>query len=90
MEHAWQLQDAKNKFSEVVEKAAQEGPQTITRHGKKTAVVLSISDYQRLKHRRFGLVDFFRHSPLVGLSFERFKDLPRRIDLTSIDAAPVP
>jgi antitoxin Phd len=81
MEKAWQLQTAKNKFSEVVEQAMQNGPQTITRRGKKTAVVLSFADYQRLKNRRFGLVDFFRHSPLAGISFDRAKDLPRHIDL---------
>ena len=32
--HAWQLQDAKAKFSELVQKAIDEGPQTVTRHGK--------------------------------------------------------
>jgi antitoxin Phd len=35
VEKAWQLQTAKNKFSEVVEQAMQNGPQTITRRGKK-------------------------------------------------------
>ena len=45
----WQLQDAKNKFSEVVEKALQEGPQVVTRRGVKTVIILSVKDYQKLK-----------------------------------------
>ena len=34
MEH-WQLQDAKNRFSEIVNKALRDGPQVVTRRGKK-------------------------------------------------------
>ena len=48
---AWQLQDAKAKFSELVQKALDEGPQTATRHGKETVVVLSVKDYARLRAR---------------------------------------
>lgn len=44
----WQVQEAKARFSEVVEKARTEGPQTITRHGRKRAVLLSIEDYRAL------------------------------------------
>ncbi len=44
----WQLQDAKNHLSKVVEKALTEGPQTVTRRGKRTAVVLSVEEYDRL------------------------------------------
>ena len=45
----WQLQNAKARLSEVVDKAQSEGPQFVTRHGKDWAVVLSVSDYQQLK-----------------------------------------
>ena len=38
----WQLQEAKAKFSELVQKAIDEGPQTVTRHGK-DAVVVGVS-----------------------------------------------
>jgi len=41
MEHIWPLQDAKNKFSEVVNNAVHRGPQIITRRGVQTVVVLS-------------------------------------------------
>jgi len=77
----WQLQEAKNKLSQVVEQAMQEGPQEITRHGKKAAVVLSVKDYRRLKARKGTLVDFFRRSPLRGIALERAKDMPRGVDL---------
>ncbi len=77
----WQFQNAKNKLSELVGQAQAQGPQEITRHGKKTAVVLSIEDYRRLKGRKGSLAEFFRKSPLTGLSFERAKDSAREVDL---------
>jgi prevent-host-death family protein len=77
----WQLQEAKNKFSEVVDQAVKNGPQEITRHGKKTAVILSMKDYRALVGRKGNLVDFFRDSPLREITIERNKDLPRSIDL---------
>ncbi len=77
----WQLQEAKNKFSEVIDQAVKNGPQEITRHGEKTAVLLSMKDYRKLVGRKGNLADFFRDSPLGGISFERNKDLPRSVDL---------
>ena len=44
----WHLQDAKNNFSKVVQKAMTEGPQTVTLRGERTAVVLSADEYDRL------------------------------------------
>ena len=82
MNNAWQLQEAKNKLSEVVDKALSCGPQEITRHGKKTAVVLSFQEYERMKKKRKGgLVEFFRHSPLAGLGIKRTRDFPREVRL---------
>jgi prevent-host-death family protein len=43
----WQVQDAKTRISELIERARTEGPQTITRHGAERAVVLSIEDYRQ-------------------------------------------
>lgn len=48
MKTTWSLQDAKNKLSEVVNQAVSKGPQTITRRGKETAVVISVDDFQKL------------------------------------------
>lgn len=79
----WQLQEAKNRFSEVVNRALTEGPQTVTRHGEEIVVVLSKADYNRLKKSQGSLVEFFRQSPLVGadIDLERDQSLPRDIDL---------
>ncbi|GAC1501842.1 MAG: hypothetical protein NVS1B10_06280 [Candidatus Saccharimonadales bacterium] len=44
----WQLQDAKNKLSEVVATSISNGPQIISRRGKNTAVIVSYEEYQKL------------------------------------------
>ena len=81
IEH-WQLQDAKNKFSEVVDKALKSGPQIITRRGIETAVIISIEDYQKLTRPKLDMVDFFRKSPLRGVDLDltRDKDFGREVD----------
>jgi prevent-host-death family protein len=70
---AWQLQTAKARFSEVIKKAATEGPQSITVHGEPSAVVISSEEYERLKRPRESFVKFMRRSPLYGveLNLER-------------------
>jgi len=77
----WKLQDAKNRFSEVVEKALKEGPQVVTRRGREAVVVVSADQYARLIRRKVGLVDFFRRSPLSGIDVERSKDAGRKVEL---------
>lgn len=59
----WQLQDAKNQFSKVVQKARAEGPQVVTLRGEQTAVVLSIEDYNALKADRPSFVDALLGGP---------------------------
>ena len=83
MEKNWQLQDAKNRFSELVEKAIKLGPQMVTKRGVKTVVVLSFDEYQKLTKPKTDLIDFFKTSPLYGieLDLERNKDLPREVEL---------
>ena len=53
----WPLQDAKNRFSEMVQRARREGPQTVTLRGERAAVVLSAADYDALVRDRPSLVD---------------------------------
>jgi prevent-host-death family protein len=53
----WSLQDAKNHFSKVVQKARDEGPQTVTLRGQRAAVVLSSAEYDALRANRPTLVD---------------------------------
>lgn len=77
MSAVWQFQDAKIKLSEVVDKAISIGPQEISRHGKKIAVVTSFEEYRRLRRRKESIAKFFRRSPLRGIELERQHDLPR-------------
>jgi len=79
----WQLHDAKNRFSELVRKAREEGPQVITLHGRDAVVVVSAKEYGKLSRPRGNLVDFLRKSPLVGVEFDltRSRDTGRRIEL---------
>jgi len=54
----WQLQDAKNRFSEVVKRAREDGPQTVTVHGRRAAVVVSALEFDALIKPRMSFVDF--------------------------------
>ena len=80
MEH-WQLQDAKNRFSEIVNKALRDGPQIVTRRGKKTVVIMSVEQYQSLVRPEVNIVDFFQESPLRGVDLDlvRQKDRAREV-----------
>ncbi|MFD1488718.1 type II toxin-antitoxin system Phd/YefM family antitoxin [Ancylobacter vacuolatus] len=59
----WPLQDAKNQFSRVVQKARTEGPQIVTLRGERAAVVLSATDYDALRAGRPSLVDDLLSGP---------------------------
>lgn len=83
IENHWQLQDAKNKFSSLVDKAQHKGPQVVTKHGKDAVVILSIEEYKNLVKPKKDLVSFLQSSPLAKneLDLERNKDIPRDIEL---------
>ncbi len=83
IENHWQLQDAKNKFSNLVDKAQHKGPQIVTKHGKDAVVVLSIDDFKQLTKPEGNLLEFFQNSPLAknNLDLTRNKDIPRDIEL---------
>jgi antitoxin Phd len=74
MARIWQLQEAKNKFSEVVEEALVHGPQVITKRGIETAVVLSYTEYRAILLNRKKLSTFFRESPLVDVELDLTRD----------------
>jgi prevent-host-death family protein len=59
----WQLQDAKNRFSEVVQRACTEGPQVVTLHGKRKAIVLSAEAYDELTPKHPSIADCFLSGP---------------------------
>jgi prevent-host-death family protein len=80
---AWTVAEAKAKFSEVVERAKRDGPQTITKNGRLTAVVVSVDEWERKAHRTGSLATFFAESPLreSGVVLERVKDEPQPPEL---------
>lgn len=82
MRNQWQLQEAKNRLSQVVQQAEQHA-QVITVRGKPTVVVLSVGAYERLTRPRNTLVEFMRNSPLHGLELDlaRSRDAGREVDL---------
>ena len=75
----WQLQEAKNKFSEVVRLAKSEGPQAVSVRGRVEAYVVSQEEYEQLKpvSKQESLLEFFMRSPLwkSGVAIER-RDQP--------------
>lgn len=83
MNNIWQLQEAKSKFSEMVERALMNGAQIVTRRGRKTVVILPFEEYERLTERTESLAQFLLTSPLAGsdLTIERDKTIPRHIEL---------
>ena len=80
---SWTVAQAKAKFSEVLDRAMAEGPQTITRRGRTAAVVVNADEWNRKTKRVGTLADFFAASPLrnSGLKVKRPEGRIRRIDL---------
>ncbi len=82
----WQLQDAKARFSEVVEAAMRGEPQHITRRGKEAVVVLSEQAFEALQHSAQaaapGFVAHLLAVPKDGGAFERLSLAPREVDFS--------
>jgi prevent-host-death family protein len=79
MKTVWQLQEAKNHLSELVDRALRDGAQTITRHGRPVAVVLAAKTYDKLQPRK-KIVDVLRACPDRGLAVARLRDKPRSLE----------
>jgi len=86
----WQIQDAKQRFSEMIRAVINEGPQVITRHGEDVAVVVDIRDYRRLTRPAVDLASILLGGPKVDdraadvfaeIEAERKTDLGRAVDL---------
>jgi prevent-host-death family protein len=86
-DRAWTVAQAKAKFSEVIAKAASEGPQTITRNGRRAAVLVAADEWERKIKRKGTLADFFAASPLrgSGINLER---LPIRLHRVPLGPGP--
>ena len=81
MKTIWKLQDAKAKFSQVVEDALKIGPQFVTRRGHKAVVVVSVEEYEKLISKRPSFKEFLLSCPKIDndFEFERQKDYSRSI-----------
>lgn len=82
--HAWQMQEAKARLSEVVKCAESEGPQNITLHGQSVAVLVSRAMFERLSGNEHSLVEFMRRSPLYGsedIFLDRNASVTREVSL---------
>lgn len=74
MLQSWQLQEAKNKLSKVIDNAIRSGPQIITRHGTEVAIVLSYAEYQKIVASQQKMSDFFQSSPLAQAELDLSRD----------------
>jgi prevent-host-death family protein len=79
----WTLQDAKNRFSDLVRLVLADGPRVVTRGRHDAVVVLAADEYERLTRPEESLVDFLQKSPLanVQLDFDRPRNAGRPIHL---------
>ncbi len=79
---SWTVASAKARLSQVIERA-QSAPQTITRNGKPSVVVVSADEWERKTARKGTLAEFLLESPLRGaeLDIDRLKDNPRDLPL---------
>jgi prevent-host-death family protein len=79
----WTVAEAKAKFSEVLDRARSRGPQTTTRNGLLTAVIVSAEKWERKTRRVGNLGEFFAASPLRDsqLQLDPAQNAPREIDL---------
>jgi prevent-host-death family protein len=61
----WQVQEAKQKFSEVVRRALSEGPQVVTRHGADVVIVIDAEEFRRMTGQSLDFKDFLRSAPAL-------------------------
>jgi prevent-host-death family protein len=78
----WQVQEAKQRFSEILRQAHDDGPQIVTRHGEEVAVVIGIEEYRRLTGSRPDFKDFLLSAPdLAALDIRRPSERAPTVEL---------
>ena len=77
----WQLQEAKNRFSHVVDLAVTSGAQTVTKHGTPTVVIISAAEYESIRKPKRTLFAALRDCPedLQGILLERSREKVRSV-----------
>jgi prevent-host-death family protein len=80
---SWKLEDAKARFSELVRRAHDEGPQAVTVRGRRAVVVIDADEYERLAapKPKLPLVAFLESLHLDGLDLTRERDVGREVEL---------
>jgi prevent-host-death family protein len=73
----WQVQEAKQRFSEVLRGAESGEPQIVTKHGAEVAVVIDIVEYRRLRGERVGMMEYLRADPVDDVDLDAEIDRPR-------------
>jgi prevent-host-death family protein len=74
----WQVQEAKQRFSELLRSVEAEGPQFVTRHGEEVAVVVSIAEYRHLRNEGKDFKEFLQSAPDLDLEISR-SAIPARL-----------
>jgi prevent-host-death family protein len=74
-EHRWQVQEAKQRFSEVLRRAHDKGPQIITRHGEDVAIVIDMDEYRKVRGTDRDFMEFLRSAPFPD-DFDRYLERP--------------
>ena len=74
------MQEAKARFSEMVERTLKEGPQTVTRHGKAVAVLVPVDEYQRLRCGGKSFKALLAAAPLAGVDIKRSREIAGKVD----------
>ena len=76
----WQIQEAKARFSEMVERTLKDGPQTVTRHGKPVAVLVPAEQYRRLRSKGKSFKAMLLAAPLTKIPIRRSNEKTRKIE----------
>ena len=79
---SWQLLEAKQRFSELMRRTLEEGPQVVTRHGEEVVVVVPAEEFRRMSGEKPDFKEFLLSGPdLSLLDLERPKEMPRDVEL---------
>lgn len=80
--HKWQLHEAKNKLSSLIDVAIDGKAQCITRRGEEAVVVISMEEYKKLKNQKPNLKEFLSKGPkFEDLEIDRAHGRARELDL---------
>nr|WP_129667012.1 type II toxin-antitoxin system prevent-host-death family antitoxin [Phytoactinopolyspora endophytica] len=87
VDYVWTVAEAKARLSEVIDRAERVGPQTISRRGKETVVVVAIDEWHKKSVRKGTLAEFFANSPLAGsgIEIERAQGRMREVDFGDVE-----